>query len=419
MKRYAIIVATEEYTYVKPNTLFCHNDAQLLKKTLHEFCDFAEQDITLELLSLDIPTTPVSLLDKIRLVAERTQPGDTILFYYAGHGTLYKEEPYIILPDTDESNIEKTALALRDVSDILRMPERVNVRIFDACKSGFDVRNQSVSPPDAQGFVRAITTTDRTQGWLTFAACREDEFSHGDPNLSHGVFTYFLCEAIRSFPEDSNILPELLKIKVCEQLADWCQKTTHVQTPTMNAAISGNLVIACRKRNTLSQSQIQKNLADDGSLKEPRTPSVVERLALVRSMIKVGTEEHLTRLAKFMEHIRDALQARIHKVESFDCEVELTPIQSVDRLPKNLKESIALFIKREQLQPVHDIRIIEKRSGGYTSIASALDVFNRPTVSYEYIVEQRFQYPDSYVELRIQSDGYLPSALLYYYLIPL
>ncbi|HBY75635.1 MAG TPA: hypothetical protein DEG47_01155, partial [Cyanobacteria bacterium UBA11148] len=272
MKRYAIILATEEYRYVKPKTLFCHKDAQLLKKTLHEFCDFAEQDITLELLSSDILTTPVSLLDKIRLVAQRTQPGDTILFYYAGHGTLYKGEPYIILPDTNVSNIEQTALALRDVSDILRMPERVNVRIFDACHSGFDVRNQSVSPPDAQGFVRAITTADRTQGWLTFAACREDEFSHGDPNLSHGVFTYFLCEAIRSFPEDSNILPELLKIKVCEELADWCQKKTHVQTPTMNAAISGNLVIACRKRSILSQSQIQKNLADDGSLKEPRTP---------------------------------------------------------------------------------------------------------------------------------------------------
>lgn len=418
MKRYAIIVATEEYTYVRPNTLFCHKDAQLLKKTLHEFCDFAEQDVVLELLSPDTPTTPVSLLDKISSVAQRTQSGDTMLFYYAGHGTLENGEPYIILPDTNVSNFEQTALALRDVSNILRMPQRVNVRIFDACHSGFDVRDQSVSPPDAQGFVRSLIT-DRAQGWLTFAACREDEFSHGDPNLNHGVFTYFLCEAIRSFPEDSDILPEILKIRVCEQLADWCQRTTHVQTPTMNAAISGNLVIARRKRSTLSESQITNNSVDDGSLKESRTPNVAERLARVRSLIKVGTDEHLARLTKYMEHIRDALQARVHEVESFGCEVELMPIQSVDQLPESFKEPIARFIEKEQLQPLHNIRVTEKRSGGYNPLLAVLDFANRPTVSYEYIVEQGYSWPNSYIELRIQSDGYLPSALLYYYLIPL
>ena len=62
MKRFAVLVATDEYAYVKPETPFCHNDALLLKETLVGHCDYAEQDILVELLAPGSNVTPIDLL---------------------------------------------------------------------------------------------------------------------------------------------------------------------------------------------------------------------------------------------------------------------------------------------------------------------------------------------------------------------
>ncbi len=81
MKRFAIIMASDEYrepAYSK--TPHCHDDARLLRRTLLECCDYAEQDIVLELLEPTTEITPTDLLAKIGEVGARSEPGDSILF---------------------------------------------------------------------------------------------------------------------------------------------------------------------------------------------------------------------------------------------------------------------------------------------------------------------------------------------------
>src|SRR5690349_16928070 len=107
MKRFAVIVATEEYTHFQP-TPFCHMDAKLLKTTLLSYCDYAQQDVSLHLLSPDNPATPTELLKALRDVAQRTQKGDTVVFFYAGHGHVHNGEPYLNLPTTERQSIEQT-----------------------------------------------------------------------------------------------------------------------------------------------------------------------------------------------------------------------------------------------------------------------------------------------------------------------
>ena len=59
-------MATEKYADPAfSDTPFCHADARLLKETLVEHCDYAEQDILMELLEPSSKITPAELLDKI------------------------------------------------------------------------------------------------------------------------------------------------------------------------------------------------------------------------------------------------------------------------------------------------------------------------------------------------------------------
>ena len=255
MKRFAVIMATEKYADpVYSDTPFCHADARLLRETLVEHCDYAEQDILMELLEPTSKITPTELLDKIRQIGERSQSGDTVLFFYAGHGGIFNGDAYLLLSTTESSNKIQTAVPFRDISNALRIQGRTNVRIFDTCHSGADVRGisnlrdnlEEDSELDVDGLVRAVSTGTE-EGWITIAACKENESSHPDTTKCQGIFTWALCEAIKETSPDDDIYPEIIKVELCKKVLDWTQNTGYEQTPTFNSAISGNVTIAHRK----------------------------------------------------------------------------------------------------------------------------------------------------------------------------
>lgn len=162
-------MAVEEYSDVAyPPTDFCDADASLLKETLISHCDYAEQDVLLELLKPDRDVSPKSILERISELGTRSAPGDTILFLYAGHGGLFDGEPFLILPNTRQENKNQTALPFRDVSSALRLAGRTNVRVFDTCHSGFDVRapvGHEDADLDVSGLVRSISSASE-EGWM-------------------------------------------------------------------------------------------------------------------------------------------------------------------------------------------------------------------------------------------------------------
>ena len=186
MTRYAIIISVEEYRHFQ-STPFTHADGDLLRSTLIEKCDYTAQHCLSLQLAPEKTKTVDEILTEIRKTVEGAGSGDSILFYFAGHGHLAKKgEAYLILPDTEPNKHESTALALDKISEELRQPEIGCFRVFDACHSGLDVRSNS-DEPDSGAFVRAVTHD--ASGWVTLAACREDEYSYPDTDLGHGIFT--------------------------------------------------------------------------------------------------------------------------------------------------------------------------------------------------------------------------------------
>lgn len=237
MKRHAIIISCEDYVEF-PNISFCHADNILMQETLCRYCDYEYNNLlSLTLYPGSEFNNPKDILSKITEIINKSENEDTILFYFAGHGLLFNNNAYLLLPDTKKSNIENTAISLTKLNNCLSKNNRCNFRIFDACNSGFDSRGISTN---------SFTDIVLQQGWITLASCSKEENSYPDPTLEQGIFTYYLCESIKEFNPSDLIYAEELKIKICSKMLKWCENENKKQTPTMNASITGNMPIAKR-----------------------------------------------------------------------------------------------------------------------------------------------------------------------------
>ena len=111
MTRYAILLSAEEYGSFVP-TPFAHADSSLLRDTLVSFCDYAPQHVMCVHLQPGDEHSPQGLLGQVNGTASRLQPGDTMLFFFAGHGHRKDGEAYLILPDSTLESLESNALPL-------------------------------------------------------------------------------------------------------------------------------------------------------------------------------------------------------------------------------------------------------------------------------------------------------------------
>jgi hypothetical protein len=402
-------------------TPHCHDDARLLKEALLEYCDYAEQDILLELLEPNAPITPTDLLSKIEAMGKKSEPGDTILFFYAGHGGLFNNDTYLILPTTLANNKTQTAVPFRDISNALRLPGRVNVRVFDTCHSGLDVRaikdrgDRLVrdNELDVEGLVREVAMGTE-EGWITFAACKADEYSHPDFKIKQGVFTWAFCESLKALPAETDVHPEILKVALCKRVKEWCDTNGFTQTPVYNSAVSGNVHIARRKAPPPPVQVV-------GPRPEETVPELEERLAALRKFPRVGSEDHREKLKSYINKVKTRIDALKAGVDSFGCEKSVDAPDNIYNLPAELRPRVVRFIHSKNFRPLHEVEVREVANERPLTISERIQGVIGPVVtkSTEYVLRQSFEWPLSYVSFTVKSDGHVPGALLFFYLIPM
>lgn len=147
------------------------------------------------------------------------RPGDTLLFYFAGHGSRYRDDEArdqdtgyngTILP-ADARNPDGSPGDLFDV-ELKALKDRATARglyfvsVFDACNSATATRDgaagQSRSAPPFAGSAPAASTTGASGGdgyWVHLAAAQDGEEAQetGGVGTRAGVFTTALVDALR------------------------------------------------------------------------------------------------------------------------------------------------------------------------------------------------------------------------------
>jgi hypothetical protein len=402
MRRFAFFLSSEEYQSY-PNSEYCHADSDLLRDTLILKCDYLpENSITLKLGKGD-GISPSNILSQINELVDRSEDGDSILFFFAGHGVVVESQTYLILPDTSSFNVSSTAVKLSDINYFLSKNKRVNIRVFDCCHSGQGSRGANIDV-ESQEFMRQIMK-DGNDCSITLASCAVHEKSYPDEGRGNGVFTGALVDAINRCKPDTEIFAEVLKIEVCNAVQRWCADRGKRQTPTLSAQITGNISIA---RRIISSPPAQVSQG-------PVILSLAERLKRARG-IEVVNEEFYPELRNVLENIETEFPNHFKAEDLYGALLNKKAVQRAQEIPEFLSERILNIMKDHQTMHLMEVRKVERRR--YKDPFSTLFEY-QPIFDTYYCIEQNSEAPDSFLTFESKSDGYLPSSGLFFYVSPL
>lgn len=404
MRRFAIFLSSEKYTNYS-NTDYCHADSDLLKDILIDRCDYPKENILQIKLNPGDDNDPSTIIEKINSLVQRSDVGDTILFFYAGHGQAVNGESYLILPDTKNFDVTTSSLSLRDVHHYLSENQRINVRIFDCCHSGANVRG-AAPELNSGDFIKAILT-DGGDGTITFSSCAINEKSYPDEDAKQGVFTFALVNAIARIPANSPVFVETLKLDVCTQVQKWSEDNGKTQTPTLTMHMNGNMPIAHTKQTEQLKPDVV--IVSDAPF--------LERLANARST-EVITEKFYRVLTEAINTLASEAERESQGFDYYGLGLKVKPPSSCNSIPEELEKRIVLSMKDEAT--MHSMEVVRKKRLGYDMMFPGSSLF-KPPPEYDifYNLSQSPDAPDSYFEMKLESDGVAPDSSIFIYICPL
>lgn len=137
--------------------------------------------------------TPEAVLSAVERMVAEAGPGETLTFFFAGHGITGDDgRYYLATTTTDAGRIAETALPWDAVSAILaRSAARVLV-FLDACHSGVAGTGMEATNDDAAADMLAAIPS----GLVILSASKGRQFSEENPAAGGGVFTNAVADVI-------------------------------------------------------------------------------------------------------------------------------------------------------------------------------------------------------------------------------
>jgi formylglycine-generating enzyme required for sulfatase activity len=114
------------------------------------------------------------------------EPGDTLWFYFSGHGMPYEGQDYLLPIDGDPSIITDSAISITYITERLRRSGADNVVLFiDACRS-YGQKSAGLGIGE-----------EKQQGVITFYSCSPSQVSYEIEEIKQGAFTHVLLNGLQ------------------------------------------------------------------------------------------------------------------------------------------------------------------------------------------------------------------------------
>lgn len=246
-ERWAVLIGINGYHEGLGPLHYCVNDAKLMQQTLiSETCGFRSENTLL--LCDDEPRdrqpTYVNIHSWLRTWLSRPAQDDLVLVYFAGHGREVGASAMLAPVDATLDSLAVTGIPIQYVRDLLdRCAASQKVLILDTCHSGGGRDVAAMTN-------RFRADLERGRGLYTIASCDHSQISYEWPEKQHGVFTYYLTEAIsEAAPVDLDGIVTLDAVYgwTRRRVLDWSKDRRLSQDPVRLCNVRGRIPIAVRK----------------------------------------------------------------------------------------------------------------------------------------------------------------------------
>ncbi len=259
--RWAVLVGIDQYQRSDITPLSgAVADARAIANVLSRYCNFPEDQVFL-LTSDDPANRPDlgSITIKFDYVASKVRPGDTFLFYFAGHGESLNGRSYIHPWDADrrsEMLIKRKSFPVDELSDYLSKIRASKVLIImDACRSNPEKRRGETGKPLTEDFARGIrvepapSIADGISFSATIFSCKVGASAYEWPGKRRGFFSVALEEAFagKAASEDGRVNLDRLESYLHQRVPELVkqnlgQRTTQVPWVERLGAGAGDFV---------------------------------------------------------------------------------------------------------------------------------------------------------------------------------
>jgi len=157
-----------------------------------------------------------NIRESLKKIVFQSQPNDSIMLYFSGHGMLdpKTQEAVLCFSDTNQKNLLDTGLPMQELVEILsKSPAKQQLLCLDTCHSGDmgllgsngisrDAETPALnSTPQLMSVLRQKAS--QSKGFCALLSCDRGQKSWEFPELGHGVFTYYLMKGLSGEAADS------------------------------------------------------------------------------------------------------------------------------------------------------------------------------------------------------------------------